>query len=63
MNRFERVAKKITERHGVHVEWAPVNHEYVVEGIPAANARKADQLARSKAQAANNYGVLGGIPK
>jgi hypothetical protein len=63
LNRFERVAKEITQRHGVHVEWAPANREYVVEGRPAGTARKADQIARDVAHAANNYGVLGGISR
>lgn len=62
MNRFETVAKNITKRHGVHVEWAPANREYVVERAgPTSCARKADQMARKVAHAANTYGVLGGM--
>lgn len=58
MNRFEKVAKAITERHGVHVEWAPANREYVVETVPCGSARKAEKYASECARRANHGEIL-----
>lgn len=55
MNRFESVAKTLTHKHGVHVEYISANREYVVEGIRAESARKADKVARELAHAAIVY--------
>jgi hypothetical protein len=48
LNRFERVAMEIGERHGVHVEWASANREYVVEGRGFSSARRAEAYARDR---------------
>lgn len=46
LNRFEKFAAKLTKEFGVHVEWAPANREYVVEGRPISDARGARKLAK-----------------
>lgn len=46
MTRQEIAAAKIQARHAVDVEWAPANHEYVVDGICCKTAREAAQVAR-----------------
>lgn len=61
MNRFEKVAAKITTKHGVHVEWAPVNREYVVEGGRYfSTAKQAERFAAAVNVAANRS--VGYIP-
>ena len=47
MNRFEKAANKLASDKGyaIHVEWAPANREYVINGYPAANIREARKLA------------------
>lgn len=44
LNRFERTAASIAARYGVHVEYAPANREYVVEGCPASTARRLERM-------------------
>ena len=56
LNRFERVASRITADHGVHVEWAPANREYVVEGRPCGTARAAEGMAKALCE---NYSGIG----
>jgi hypothetical protein len=57
LNRFERVAAEISKRHGVQVEWAPANREYVVEGRPCSGALYAEKIAKQRAIAmSGSYG-------
>jgi hypothetical protein len=63
MNRYHKVAARITKEHGVHVEYASANAEYVIEGHACRGSRQAERLAKQAATAANNYGVLGAIKK
>lgn len=47
INRFEKAARKLASDMGyaVHIEWAPANQEYVVDGYPAGNIREARRIA------------------
>ena len=48
MNKFEKAAKRIQEKYGVHVEWIPMNGEYHVNCAgPYGSARKAEAAARA----------------
>lgn len=53
MNRFEKTAKRIQDRFCVHIEWAPANREYVVDGCPTSNAREAERRAKEAQDAMN----------
>ncbi len=45
MDRFQRTAARIQAAHGVRVEWAPANREYVVDNTPCSSAREAESTA------------------
>lgn len=45
MSRFYETAERIRAETGVHVEWAPMNREYVVDFRLVRTARAARRLA------------------
>jgi hypothetical protein len=56
LNRFEKIAKRITTKWGVHCEWTPANREYVVDTrVHTSSADKANVAARKIASQRNAW--------